>query len=402
MDKLVYRHEPTLSTITLALGLLVWVALILGTFGLALIYVLLGFIGYVFAQSAVIAWIKGTAVKVSPGQLPGLYERFRFCCDKLGIQKEKEPEIYLLHGNGIFNAFATRFFGRNFVVLLSDIVDAMQEQPEGINFYIGHELGHIRRGHLTGHIWRMPVLWLPLLGAAYSRAKEYTCDLHGRACCASAEAAARALVALAAGARQWQQVSLGDYVKQIRGNGGFWGSFHELIGGYPWLTKRVARSINPDIRLPQRNPLAYLLAVFVPYGGRAAGSMGGLMAVVIVIGMLAAIALPAYQDYTVRAQTLAAWNEAGAVRAALGGYYQSKRKVPQTLADAGAPDHLPGGAELELDTETMEVDVTLKKGVLEMVPRIKNGAIVWHCAAGEGLQSKWLPSSCKSSEQAAK
>ncbi len=160
MDPWVYPRERWLGNITLGLGVLIWGLLVLGTLGIALIYVLLGFIGYVFAQSAVIAWIKGTAVKVTPTQLPELHARFKACCGYLGI--EKEPEIYLLHGDGIFNAFATRFFGRDFVVLLSDVVDAMEAQPDGINFYIGHELGHIRRGHLTGHIWRAPVLWLPL------------------------------------------------------------------------------------------------------------------------------------------------------------------------------------------------------------------------------------------------
>src|SRR5206468_183018 len=116
---------------------------------------------------------------------------------KLGLDQDK-PEAYLLQGNGMLNAFATRFLGRHYVVLLSDVVDAMQAHPEGVNFYIGHELGHVRMKHLTGKLWRAPVLWIPLLGAAYSRANESTCDRHGRACCESPEAAARAMVALAA------------------------------------------------------------------------------------------------------------------------------------------------------------------------------------------------------------
>jgi Zn-dependent protease with chaperone function len=76
----------------------------------------------------------------------------------------------------------------------------MQAHPDGIDFYFGHELGHVRMKHLTGRLLRAPVLWLPLLGPAYARAKESTCDRHGRACCESPESAARAMVALAAGA----------------------------------------------------------------------------------------------------------------------------------------------------------------------------------------------------------
>ena len=180
-----------------------------------------------------------------------------------------------MQGGGALNAFATRFLGRNYVVLLSDIVDAMDEQPDGVDFYFGHELGHIRRHHLTGNLLRAPVLWLPLLGAAYARAKEYTCDRHGRACCESPESAARALVALAAGARRWRQVDLPAYAGQAALTSGFWMSFHELTNGYPWLTKRTARVLDPAAPVPRRNPLAWLLALFVPYAGRAGGGFGG-------------------------------------------------------------------------------------------------------------------------------
>lgn len=399
MDPWVYPRERWLGTVTLVLGLLVWLLVIVGTLGIALVYVLLGFIGYVFAQSAVIAWIKGTAVKISPTQLPELHARFKACCGYLGI--ENPPEAYLLHGNGMFNAFATRFFGRNFVVLLSDVVDAMEAQPDGINFYIGHELGHIRRGHLTGHIWRAPVLWLPLLGAAYARAKEYTCDLHGAACCEEPDSAPRALVALAAGAQQWRNVDLQGYANQSAGNSGFWASFHELIGGYPWLTKRVARAIDPAAALPSRNPLAYVLAIFVPYTGRAGGGALGVLIVVAVIGVAAAAAIPAYQDYVARAQVVQAWAEGAPVREALTSYYTEKEEIPDTLAAANAPETLPGGSVLTLDPETMVVEATLPKlprgmsGVLRMEPSSADNGIVWHCVSGEDLPVKLLPLGCR-------
>ncbi|MGJ3702123.1 M48 family metalloprotease [Variovorax sp. AFSI2.2] len=395
MDPWVYPRERSLGIITLVLGLLVWALLVLGTLGIALIYVLFGFIAYVFAQSAVIAWIKGTAVKLSPTQLPELHARFEACCGYLGIQNP--PEAYLLHGDGMFNAFATRFFGRNFVVLLSDVVDAMEAQPDGINFYIGHELGHIRRGHLTGHIWRAPVLWLPLLGAAYSRAKEYTCDLHGAACCEQPDSAPRALVALAAGAQQWRNVDLQRYADQSAGNSGFWGSFHEVIAGYPWLTKRVARTIDADAKLPSRNPVAYLLAIFVPYTGRAGGGALALVMVVAIIGVLAAVAIPAYKEYQSRAVVSQAWSEAAPVREALGNYYKQKEEIPDSLSIAGAPESLPGGAELTLDPDTMVVDVALPKaaGTLRMEPSATDDGIAWNCVAGDDLADKALPSACR-------
>ncbi|WP_395349326.1 M48 family metalloprotease [Variovorax sp. UC122_21] len=393
MDPLVYPRERTLGAITLVLGLLVWLALLVGTFGFLLLYLLMGFIGYCFAHSALIAWIKGTGVKLSPTQLPELHARFEACCARLGIATP--PEAYLLHGDGMFNAFATRFLGRDFVILLSDVVDAMEPQPDGINFYIGHELGHIRRKHLTGHFWRAPVLWLPLLGAAYARAKEYTCDLHGAACCEQLDSAPRALLALAAGAHQWRNVDMNAYAAQSRANAGFWGSFHEVVGGYPWLTKRVARAIDPAARLPERNPAAYLLGLFVPYAGRAGGGALGILVTVAVIGILAAVAIPAYQDYQSRAVVAQAWASGAPVRLALAEYYREKEEIPESLEAAGVRETLPDGTALRLDSDTMVVEVQTARGTLLMEPAPSGDGLRWTCGAGEGLAEKALPASCR-------
>ena len=155
-DELVYPRERTLSAITLVLGLLVWVLIVVGTVGIAIVYLLFGFLFYLFARSALIAWLRGNGVLLSAQQLPDLRERFDACCAKLAI--DEKPEVYLLQGNGLLNAFATRFIGRDYVVVLSDVVDAMQAHPDCVNFYFGHELGHIRMKHLTGKILRAPVL----------------------------------------------------------------------------------------------------------------------------------------------------------------------------------------------------------------------------------------------------
>lgn len=395
MDPWVYPRERTLGTLTLVLGILAWVLLVLGTFGVALIYVLLAFVAYVFAQSAVIAWIKGTAIRLSPQQFPDLYQRFEAACARLGMSEL--PEVYLMNGSGALNAFATRFFGRNFVVVLSDVVDAMEAEPDGISFYFGHELGHIRMKHLTGKLWRLPVLWLPLLGAAYARAQEYTCDLHGRACCATPASGARALVALAAGPRRWQAADLPAYAAQARSNSGFWGSFHELTGGYPWLSKRVARMLEPAVAPPPRNPAAYVLALFVPYGGRAGGGAMGFMITIAVIGMLAAVALPAYQDYQRRAQVALVWTQGEAVRDGLARYYADREAVPASFEEAGVPSALPNGTPLELDDQSMTVSAAIAGGVLVMEPssREDGQGLQWHCVAGEGLAEKVLPASCR-------
>lgn len=394
MDHLVYARERTLGAITLVLGLLAWIALIVGTFGGALIALVLGFVLYLFIQSTLIAHIKGNGVELSEAQFPDLYAQFTACCDRLQIKTR--PQAYILNGNGGLNAFATKFLGTQFVVLMSDVVDAMAKHADGVRFYIGHELGHLRMKHLTGHLLRWPVLWLPLLGAAYSRARESTCDRHGLACSRSPEGAVRALAALSAGAERWQDLDVKDYLRQANHSSGFWMSFHELTAGYPWLTKRAARLMDTVARMPRRNGLAYLLAMFVPYAGRL-GAGFGLLILIYIVGVLAAVALPAYHDYTVKAKVDTAIIGSQPARNALGNYYQANQKVPESLEILGIPSQLSDGSRLSLDPSSMVLTVITMQGELILTPTADaQGRIVWGCSSGKGLKPTQIPPSCLS------
>jgi hypothetical protein len=90
-DELVYPRERTLGTVTLVLGLLVWLLIIVGTVGIALVYLLIGFLFYLFAHSALIAWLRGNGVLLSAQQMPDLRERFDACCARLGLDGANQP-----------------------------------------------------------------------------------------------------------------------------------------------------------------------------------------------------------------------------------------------------------------------------------------------------------------------
>jgi len=398
MNELVYPRERTLGAITLVVGLLIWLGLIVGSFGVALIVLALGFVLYLFVHSALIAHIRGNGVELSEAQFPDLHAQFTACCDQL--QMKTRPQAYILNGNGGLNAFATKFLGTQFVVLMSNVVDAMDKHVDGVRFYIGHELGHLRMKHLSGRLFRWPALWLPLLGAAYSRARESTCDRHGLACSQTPEGAARALSALSAGAERWQKLDVSAYLRQAKHSSGFWMSFHELTAGYPWLTKRAARVMDPGARLPPRNGFAYLLAIFIPYAGRLGAGFGFLI-LIYIVGVLAAIALPAYQDYTVRGKIGAAVNGSQSARDALGSYYQKNKKIPESLGAAGVESQLADGTEIKLDPEHMVLTVITKQGQLVFTPAVDaQGRIIWRCTNGEGLKPSQLPPNCRSPEAA--
>ncbi|MHB1655345.1 MAG: M48 family metalloprotease [Burkholderiales bacterium] len=394
MNDLVYPHERTLGNITLGLGLIVWLALIAATFGGALIGLALGFVLYLFIHSTLIAHIKGNGVELSEAQFPDLYAQFTACCDRL--QMPTRPQAFVLNGHGGMNAFATKFLGTQYVILMSNVVDAMDQHVDGVRFYIGHELGHLRRKHLRGHFLRWPVLWLPLLGAAYSRARETTCDRHGLACSSSPEGAARALAALSAGAERWKQLDVAAYLDQAKHSSGFWMSFHELIEGYPWLTKRAARVMNTDAEMPKRNGFAYLLALFVPYAGRL-GAGFGFLVLVYIIGIMAAIAIPAYHDYMIKAKLGVDVAQSQNVRDALGNYYQSSKRLPPSLGALGIATQLPDGSALSLDPANMALTVDTKAGALVFIPSAnEDGRVVWRCTNGKGLKPMQLPPACHS------
>ncbi len=266
--KLIYKYERPLFYISLVISLIAWAFIAYDlcsyakTLGVVIAIGFMGFLLYLFTQAFFICQFKGAGVLVSAEQFPDLNEKIKACAQKLDLKKI--PATYVTNGNGVFNAFATHFMRRYYVVLMSSIVDAMQDNPDGLNFYIGHEFGHIRRKHALWHTILLPSTFLPLLGAAYHRAREYTCDLHGLACCENPASAPQALAVLAAG-RRWKDINIKAYTAQTDMTRGFWMSFYELLSSYPWLTKRVA-CVAPSAQqdIPRRNLGAWILAVFIP------------------------------------------------------------------------------------------------------------------------------------------
>jgi Zn-dependent protease with chaperone function len=205
--------------------------------GVIVFYLILGFAGYFLVHGLFLGHVRGNGVRVSERQFPELNAMAERHCRRLGI--DETPAIFVLQSGGLLNAFATRFLGRNFVVLYSDVLAlANQKGEKAVSFVVGHELGHVRRKHMTRRALLYPAMMLPFLGGAYSRGCEYTCDRFGNAL--EPEGGVDGLLVLAAGRDLYNQVNADEFMKQRETESGFFVRFAEILSTHPTLPKRVA------------------------------------------------------------------------------------------------------------------------------------------------------------------
>ncbi|EMT6994306.1 pilin, partial [Neisseria gonorrhoeae] len=116
-----------------------------------------------------------------------------------------------------------------------------------------------------------------------------------------------------------------------------------------------------------------------------------LMIVIAIVGILAAVALPAYQDYTARAQVSEAILLAEGQKSAVTEYYLNNGEWPENNGDAGVaspPTDIKGKYVKEVEVKNGVVTATMKSdGVnkeiknkkLSLWAKRENGSVKWFC-----------------------
>ncbi|MEM6820073.1 MAG: pilin [Pseudomonadota bacterium] len=147
-----------------------------------------------------------------------------------------------------------------------------------------------------------------------------------------------------------------------------------------------------------------------------------LMIVIAIIGILAAIAIPAYQDYTIRAQIVEAFTISEELKPKIRETYRYRGTFPADNEDAGipAPQHLIGNYTQRIELADGALHITFGHSVNALiadkiltlrpifVTESPVSPISWNCGmhdippgmtpAGENrttVELKYLPSACR-------
>ena len=132
-----------------------------------------------------------------------------------------------------------------------------------------------------------------------------------------------------------------------------------------------------------------------------------LMIVVAIIGILAAVALPAYQDYTKRSHVSEGMSLASGAKSAMTEYYASQGVWPTDNAAAGiaSANSIKGNAVRSVTVATSTIGVVFntkveagQKLVFKGSAGATAGSVEWNCkpaVSGTNINVKYLPATCR-------
>ena len=332
------NREQTYYILVVLLSVIAWVVLAFTIIGAA--YALLAGFFLWLGHGLLAAHLRAEAVHVNERQMPELHATFLAVCQQLEITDP--PRLCVLQSGGVLNAFAMRHAGRDFVVVYSEFLEAFGPDSPEIRFILGHELGHLKSRHVLKQILLAPGLIFPLIGPAYRRAWETSCDRHGAFVAGDMNGALRAMLTLSGGKSPGRALNAEAFASQYEEERGFFVSLHELTSSYPTLSRRVrdlrALQDGTEASRAPRHPLAYFAALFVP-GGNVGGGGASSANCSLAARMVSRVSAR-------KAASVVASSSARAVSSLSRSAISALRRSPISVKVATAPSSVPSGMRI--------------------------------------------------------
>jgi type IV pilus assembly protein PilA len=130
-----------------------------------------------------------------------------------------------------------------------------------------------------------------------------------------------------------------------------------------------------------------------------------LMIVVAIIGILAAVAIPMYQRYTIRTQVTEGLNLSSGARVAVSDFYMNTGVWPSdnTAAGLAMPTEIAGDftAKVEVADNVINIQfgnsahAKISGQVVTLTGVDNNGSVGWDCASAGVIEDSNLPGACR-------
>ena len=131
-------------------------------------------------------------------QFPEVAQALSDICNQFTVKQH--PKVIILNSSEV-NAFALRFARKKVIVLLSQVLEGIIDQPGQLRFILAHELGHLVLDDTFGGKF---LIYRP---ASFKAARELTCDNCGSAAAGDLESAKTALKRLGVGNKLFPRLS---------------------------------------------------------------------------------------------------------------------------------------------------------------------------------------------------